>query len=91
MLSTVELGTPPDEDDSLDLTDGEIDAAIPTHNVQELAEAITRHLRERPGWFVEKHELRRRKPHLYWRNSLKSPTGDSLVLTLRVDWLNMKE
>ena len=79
-MKTPEL---PDED-SPDLTDEEIGRAISTVNVDDLTQRITGDLG--PGSQLGAHELRRRKPHLYWRARLRTPEGERTLIFL-TDWL----
>jgi len=80
----------PDED-SEDLTEDEVAQAIPTEDTHALSQRIVAVLRESPGTQLEKHELRRRKPHLYWRARLRKPTGEEVVLVFVTDWLQQEK
>jgi hypothetical protein len=75
------------EDDSEDLTDDEVAQAVPTVDTHDLSKQVVDVLRGHPGTQLERHELRRRKPHLYWRVRLKEPSGVELVLVFLADWL----
>lgn len=72
------------EDDSEDLTDEEIDQAVEVGSPLQLAEVVGEHIKKTAGQQLKKHELRRRKPHLFWRVRLESPEE---VLVFQVDWL----
>jgi hypothetical protein len=78
------------EDDSDDLTDEEVARAVNTADTHDLSTRIVVVLRESPGTQLEKHELRRRKPHLYWRARLRSPTGEERVMVFVADWLKQE-
>jgi len=75
-----------EEEDSEDLTDEEISQAKEVGSAEEVASAIATHLHEKASRLI-KHELRRRKPHLYWRVGLEMPDGSEEVLVFQVDWL----
>ena len=75
------------EEDSPDLTDEEVQTAVATDNTGDLSRRLGTFLRESPGTQLEAHELRRRKPHLYWRVKLKTPTGEDQSLIFQADWL----
>ena len=86
---------PPPEADAVDLTDHEVESAIPTSDGTELAELLVRALS--PGeaslskadarYALSKQEVRRRRPHLYLRTTLVCPGEPNRVLLHRVDWL----
>jgi hypothetical protein len=78
------------EEDSSDLTDEEIERAIPTDNTQGISQRIVADLQESPGMQLESHELRRRKPHLYWRVKLQTAAGEQHSLIFLADWLQQK-
>jgi hypothetical protein len=75
------------EDDSPDLTDEEVERAVLTSNTDDLSRKVVADLRGNPGTQLETHELRRRKPHLYWRVKLKTPTGEDRSIIFQADWL----
>lgn len=85
------LDAPPDEDDSLDLTNEDVQRAVLTTSAAEVASMIASKLKERSGWAIKGHELRRRKPSLYWINTLRAPTGETETLIFKVDWLKSQE
>lgn len=80
----------PDED-SEDLTDEEVAQAIPTEGTHALSQRVVAFLQEHPGMQLEKHELRRRKPHLYWRVRLRVPMDEERVLVFLADWLQQEK
>lgn len=75
------------EDDSEDLSDAEVEAALPTEDITDLIAKLSKHIRENPGEQVSDHELRRRKPHLYWRVKIQQPEDKSTALVFVADWL----
>lgn len=79
---------PPPPEDSEDLTDVEVAHAVPTTDRRDLAHRIATALRiSGPEFSLKGHELRRRKPHLYWRVRLVSAEEPDRVLVFRADWL----
>ena len=86
---------PSDEEDATDLTDHEVNGAVPTADVKQLSELLACALS--PGaaslgkadarYALSKHEIRRRKPHLYLRTILVCPGEPQKLLVHRVDWL----
>jgi len=78
------------EEDSPDLADDEIKRAIPTSNVNDVSRKVIVEIQESPGTRVGGHELRRRKPHLYWRVKLQMSTGEQRTLIFLADWLQQK-
>jgi hypothetical protein len=84
--------TPPVPDnDSEDLSDEEIAKATPTVDTHDLSKQVGDFLLSRPGTQLEKHELRRRKPHLYWRVRLRDTAGEEHVLVFVADWLQQEK
>ena len=75
------------DEDSPDLSGDEVERAVKTVSPADLAHRLSQQVRSHPGWKLASHELRRRKPHLYWRNRMTSPDGEELVLIYVVDWL----
>jgi hypothetical protein len=75
------LASPIPEDDSTDLTDDEIQGAIDSHSAVGIAKSV-QELRAQKT--VAGHELRRRKPHLYWRIRFENEKP----LVFQVDWLH---
>jgi hypothetical protein len=86
---------PPDQEDAIDLTDHEVRMAVDTNDSTHLTDLLVRAVS--PGeasvgkgdarYAVAKHEVRRRKPHLYLRTTLVCPGEPSKILIHRVDWL----
>lgn len=78
----------PPKEDSEDLTDEEIAQAVPTQDAKELAQHLIEELRRREGLAVQRHELRRRGEHLFWRSHLVvGPAEPERVMIFKVDWL----
>jgi hypothetical protein len=75
----------PPEEDSEDLTDEEIGQAIHTRSAGEVATKLKVELL--PGSSISQHELRRRKPHLYWRIRLRLASGEEKMIVYLADWL----
>lgn len=78
------------EDDSEDLLDEEVERAIVTTDTSDLSKKIVAYLQEHSGEQLNSHELRRRKPHLYWRSRIIPSTGDPHTIVFQVDWLGPK-
>lgn len=77
----------PDED-SEDLTDEEVASAIETTGTEGIVSGATIPCPECSGVVrVLLHELRRRKPHLYWRTTLECVHGHTTVRLFITDWL----
>lgn len=86
---------PPGTEDSVDLTDPEVESAVPTESSEQLVQLLVRALS--PGeasigkgdarYALEKHEVRRRSPSLFLRSYLVCPGEPPKVLVHRVDWL----
>jgi hypothetical protein len=76
----------PDED-SEDLLDEEIARAIPTTDATDLGKKLHDYLLEHPGEQVSGYELRRRKPHLYWRAQVVHPEHPTESVIFTADWL----
>lgn len=77
------------EDDSEDLTDAEIERAVITEGIPQLVEHLTtiqcascQHRMD-----AVRYELRRRKPHLYWRVGVECDEGHSQAVLFQTDWL----
>lgn len=80
------------EEDSTDLSDHEVESAVPTSDFNQLAQLLSRALApDTPtvgkSYAVARHEIRRRCPHLYLRSHLVCPGEPQRVLLHRVDWL----
>jgi hypothetical protein len=84
------LGPTPNED-SEDLTDAEIEAAIVTNDsndfVRHLEETIRPLGRPNVAAAIQKHQLRRRKPHLYCRTLIAVDGEPDKSILFQVDWL----
>ena len=82
------VGKYPD-DDSEDLTDEEIAAALPTSGESGIVRAIQALNCDLCGepFSGNAHELRRRKPHLYWRVRLVCAKGHMVKRVFLADWL----
>lgn len=86
---------PPEQEDAVDFSDVEVMGAVETRDSTHLAELLVQALS--PGqasvgkgdarYALSKHEVRRRKPHLYLRTTLVCPGEPNKVLIHRVDWL----
>jgi hypothetical protein len=79
------------DDDSPDLTDEEVEGAIPTRDsndfVRNLEELIRPLIRPNVSASIKSHELRRRKPHLYCRTCLAIDGEPDKVVLFQLDWL----
>lgn len=71
-------------EDSVDLTDAEVAAAIPTSSEQHLVALLTEQLRS--GCSLGTRGIRRRRPHLYLKYQVYSGEPPK-VLVYCVDWL----
>jgi hypothetical protein len=87
---------PPPEEDSADLTDEEVLAAIPTKSVDDVI-AVTGTVDKRSSCAVcskpkepVQHALRRRIPHLYWRIRVACPEGHQELLVFQADWVGAR-
>ena len=80
--------TPPEED-SADLTNAEILAAVPTGQMTDLVRhLLAQTCSECPSrLLVAGHALRRRAPHLYWRVTARCAQGHFAQATYQTDWL----
>lgn len=78
---------PPPKEDSPDLTDEEIERAIPTGDSSDLARHIIEELRHSNGFAVSRYENRRRGERLFLRVRLVAPKEPDKVLVFSVDWL----
>jgi len=86
---------PPGQEDAIDLSDHEVMGSVYTPDSAHLADLLVRAVS--PGeasvgkgdarYAVSKHEVRRRKPHLYLRTTLVCPGEPNKVLLHTVDWL----
>lgn len=77
----------PPVEDSPDLTDEEIERAIPTGDAHDLARALIEEIRRSKGFAVRRYENRRRGDRLFWRVRLVAPKEPDKVLVFSVDWL----
>jgi hypothetical protein len=77
------------EEDSGDLTNEEILAAVLTSHRQQIVEYLHRQTcgECRGRVIVTGHALRRRTPHLYWRVLGRCSTGHEARVTFQADWL----
>lgn len=82
------------EDDSVDLTDDEVEQAVLTIDFNQLTQMLSRALAPEDAsvgksgrYAVDRHEIRRRSPHLYLRSYLVCPGKPQKVLLHRIDWL----
>ena len=80
--------TPPEED-SEDLTNAEILAAVLTGQVSDLVIHLTEQTCPecRSRLLVAGHALRRRAPNLYWRVSARCANGHPTQVTYQTNWL----
>ena len=87
---------PPEEEDSPDLSDQEVESATNTSSDKELARLLVQALS--PGeasvdkgtarYVLARQEVRRRRPHLYLRSLLVCPGEPPKVLVYRIDWMD---
>lgn len=82
------------EEDSADLTDQEVRSAVETVDFEQLAQLLSRALApESPSvgecgrYSVARHEIRRRRPHLFLRSYLFRPGEPERVVLHRIDWV----
>lgn len=77
------------QEDSEDLTDAEVQAAVPTRDVREFAEQLSHLSCGTCGLFPMsyRHAQRRRIPHLYNRTQVRCSAGHETTVLYRVDWL----
>lgn len=87
-LSAVLKGTQeyPDED-SEDLTDEEVAAAIETEGTEDIVAGTTVPCECGGGVRILLHEFRRRKPHMYWRTTLECSHGHTTKRLFVTDWI----
>jgi hypothetical protein len=83
------------EEDSADLTDNEVERAVVTVGFNQLAQLLARALApehtsvgNKGRYAVERHEIRRRSPHLYLKSYLVCPGAPPKVVLHRVDWMD---
>lgn len=81
------LSEEPPKEDSDDLTDDEIEAAVETRGPDDLAHLVCEAIKESRKFTVDAHELRRRGEHLYYRCHMVCAQEPDRVLIYRVDWL----
>jgi RNase P subunit RPR2 len=76
-------------EDSPDLTDDEVQKALPVNNAQELVKRIQNVLCSEcsSAMLVQGHALRRRNPHIYWRVSFLCKNGHNLSRLYQTDWV----
>lgn len=77
----------PPKEDSPDLTDDEVEAAVDTRDAEDLAKLTAKAVAQDTEFTVTGHELRRRGDHLFWRTRLVAGGEPDKVLVFRVDWL----
>lgn len=79
----------PPEEDSEDLTNAEILAAVPTGHINDLVRHLTGQTCPecQSRLLVAGHALRRRAPHLYWRVSARCAQGHPAQVTYQTNWL----
>lgn len=78
------------EDDSPDLTDEEIASAVATVSSDAIVSAVQSarcSTCQQGSMRLTSHELRRRKPHLYWRVGLVCAQGHNASMVFLTDWL----
>lgn len=79
----------PPKEDSPDLSDDEVEAAVETKGMEDLAKLIAQEVAHDSSFVVSGHELRRRGDSLYWRARLVGAEGEpDKVLVYKVDWLS---
>ena len=77
----------PPKGDSPDLSDDEVEGAVDTRDVDDLAKLTAKAVAQDAGFTVTGHELKRRGDHLYWRTRMAAADEPDKVLVFRVDWL----
>lgn len=77
----------PPQEDSEDLSDEEIERAVPTTGYKDLAEHLKEELQREPGLTVKSHERRRRGESLYWRTRLVRGSEPDRILVYQANWL----
>lgn len=79
----------PPEEDSTDLSDQEIQSALPTSGVSDIVTALRSTPCSTCGLMTQiaKHSIRRRLPHLYWRVDLVCRNEHSTKKTFCADWI----
>lgn len=78
----------PPTEDSPDLTDDEIEQAVDTKGMEDLARLIAQEHRHDPDFIVAGHELRRRGEDLFWRVRYSGPDPEpDKVLVFKVNWI----
>jgi len=82
------------EEDSADLTDDEVEHAVLTVDFNQLAQMLARSLAledasvgKNGRYAVERHEVRRRSPHLFLRSYLVCPGEPQKIVLHRIDWI----
>ena len=78
------------EEDSPDLADGEVFAALPTDNHSDIVQHLTSLTCGDCGEAttqVKSHKLLRRKPHMYWRVLLECAEGHPTTIVFESDWI----
>lgn len=78
-----------DLEDSTDLTDEQVQSAIPTSALEGLRDDLAAQVCPCGGSLVAcRHAFRRRAPHVYWRAHLRCTRGGhEVVVVYRADWL----
>jgi len=74
------------EEDSEDLLDSEVERAVVTTSVTDIAQKMSQYIKDHRGQ-LSSHEFRRRKPHLYWRSRVHLPDGTEETLVYQIDWM----
>ena len=77
------------EEDSEDLTDEEIASAIPSTGTDDIVAGIMVPGCSECGGKVRilSHDLRRRKPHLYWRATVECGQNHRTARLFEADWI----
>ena len=81
-----------EREDSEDLTDAEIESATPLSNVSGMVRLILKQTCPVCSWALapHAHQLRRRKPHLYWRIPMtcgQDASHYSTAIVARIDFI----
>ena len=82
----------PPREDSPDLTDEQVEQAVVTRDLDDLAKLICEDIKESGGNFtLAGHELKRRGEHLYWLSRLVCVGEPDRVLIYQASWLDPGE
>jgi hypothetical protein len=91
MVSHLHLVGEPPKEDSVDLTDGEINIAVPTKDLEDfvrvLEEALRPLVRPNVGGAIKSYDLRRRGDNLYCRAKALLDGEPDKILIFQVDWM----